>query len=226
MEELIIISLILLSCGTIYCFHKLFNKEGLYYSIVLLNIISFIFMFKIAYILRTNINIGIIPLVASFAVIYIFINKYDTKEIKNLEFILLGTNITIAILLTILNYYIPALTETVSINLEATFITNYKILIIYPIIVFCSQYAIIKLYSLLMKIQPSIILTVILNYIITSLIYTIMFSLIAYINILPIKNSLFIGISTYIFGLIENIFITVFVYFMTKKKVKKWLILY
>ncbi len=221
MEEMIVISLILLSCAIIYCFHKIFNKEGLYYSIVLLNLLSFVLMFKIADFLRTNINIGIIPLLASFAVIYIFINKYGNKETKDLLIVSLYSNVAFAVLLTILNYCIPALTETISISLEATFITNYKILIIYPIMIIGSQYAIIRLYSLLTKIQQSIILTVILNYIITSLIYTIIFSLIAYINVLSFRNSMFVGISTYIFGLIENLFITAFVYFMTKKKVKK-----
>ena len=221
MQELIIILLILLSCGIIYCFDKLFDKQGLCYSIVLLNIVSFVLMFKIGYILKTNINLGIIPLLASFAVIYIFITRYGTKEIKELEILSLYSNVTFAILLTILNFCIPALTETISINLEATFITNYKILIAYPIMIFGSQYAITKLYSLITKIQPNIFLSVILNYIITSLIYTIIFPLIVYINLLSFKNSLFVAISTYIFGLIENLLITVFIYFMTKKKVKK-----
>ena len=221
MDELIIVSLILLSCGIIYCFYKAFEKEGLYYSIVLLNLISFVLTFKIAYILRTNINIGIIPLLASFAVIYIYINKYGTKETKSLEIVSLYANISLAVLITILNFCIPALTETISINLEATFITNYKILILYPVMILGSQYAIIKLYTLLTKIQSNVILTVTLNYIITSLIYTLIFSLIAYINVISLKNTLFVGISTYIFGLIENLIITAFIYLMTKKKVKK-----
>ena len=221
MEGLIVLILILLSLGIIYCFHKFFSKQGLYYSLVLLNIISFVLTFKIAYIFKTNINIGIIPLLASFGVIYIFINKYGEKEIKDMEKISLYSNAVLAILLTIMNFCIPVITETVSINMQGTFESNYKILILYPIIVFISQYAITKLYNLILKIKNNSVLSVILTYIITSLIYTIIFYLLCYIKVLSIRDSFFIGISTYIFGLIENIFVSIFVYFMTKKKVKK-----
>lgn len=222
MEELIVLFLVLLSIGIIYCFHKMFAKQGLYYGILLLNIISFVLTFKIGYFLKTNINIGIIPLLASFGAIYIFVAKYGIKEINNIYKITIYSNIFLAILLTILNYCIPAITETISINMQGTFEYNYKILILYPVIVLLSEYAITKLYLLVSKIQNNIFLSVTLTYIITSLIYTISFYLLCYIKVLSLRDSFFIGISTYIFGLIENILISLFVYFMTKKKVKKW----
>ena len=226
MEELIVISLILLSLAIIYCFDKVFQKQGLYYALVLLNLISFVLTFKIAYILRTNINIGIIPLLASFAIIYIYIVRYGNKEKNNIISISIYSNITFAILLAIMNFCIPTLTETISINIKATFETNYKILILYPIIVLISQYAITKMYILVSKIQNNIFLSVILTYIITALIYTIIFILFAYIKVLTIKDSIFVGVSTYIFGLIINLLITIFIYYVTKKKVKKWQIYY
>ena len=221
MKELIILFLIILSIGIIYCFHKIFAKQGLYYAIVLFNIISFVLTFKIGYFLKTNINIGIIPLLASFGAIYLFIAKYGIKETNNIIKITIYSNIGLTILLTIMNYCVPAITETISINMQGTFEYNYKILILYPLIALLSQYTVIKLYSLVSKIQNNIFLSVTLTYIITSLIYTIIFYLLCYIKVLSFRDSFFIGISTYIFGLIENIFITLFVYFMTKKKVKK-----
>ena len=103
-----------------------------------------------------NINLGIIPLIASFTIIYIFLTKYNSKETKNLLLITLYSNITASLLLAVMNFFIPAITETISINMQGTFEYNYKILILYPIIVLISQLATAKLYDLLKQIQDNI----------------------------------------------------------------------
>ena len=71
-------------------------------------------------------------------------------------------------------------------------------------------------------IQDNIPICVTLTYIITALLYTVIFYAISYINILEIKYSLFLGISTYILGLpltIINIFL---INHIANKKVIKW----
>lgn len=221
MEEIIAIILIILTLLSIFCLYKMYDKRGLYFSLIILDLISFVLSFKISYICNMNINLGIIPIISSFTVIYIFLKKYNQKEVKNLIKITLYSNIITALLLTTMNYFIPAITETISINMQGTFEYNYKILIVYPIIIYISQIVTTKLYSLLKEIQDKETICIMLTYIITALLYTVIFSSLVYINIIEIKHSLFIGISSYIFGLLITIINIIFINILYKKKVIK-----
>ncbi len=226
MSEVILLILTLLCVFTIYCLYKLFDKNGIYYSKIILNIIGLVLAFKITSVFKMNINIGIIPFIISLTNLYIFILKYGKKELKSIIKLTLYSNIMVAILLIITNYFIPTITETVSINMKETFEYNYKILFSYPIIALLSQYTVIKLFNFVSKIQNNIIIDIILTYIITSLLYTITFSLVSYIQVLSFRDSIFIGISTYIIGFIVTIINIIFIYFITGKKVIKWEIYY
>lgn len=219
MEEIIVLILIVLTLLTIFCLYKMLDKRGLYFSLVILNLISFVLSFKITYVFRMNINVGIIPLISTFSILYIFLNKYNSKETKNLLTITLISNITTALLLAVMNFFIPAITETISINMKGTFEYNYKILILYPIITLISQFASIKLYGLLQQIQDNTSISIALTYIITALLYTVLMYSIAYIKLLDIKYSLFLGISTYILGLAITIINILFIRLLNKKKV-------
>ena len=223
MNEIIFLILIMVTIVTIFILFKLYEKRGLYFSLVILNIITFILSFKITTFLKLNINLGIVPYVSVLSIIYLFIIKYGAKEIKELQKISLITNILTAIFLASINYFIPAITETISINIKDTFIYNYKILIAYPIIMLLSQYLIVKLYTFVSSIQSNKSICILLAYIITALLYTVIFYMISYINVLAIKHSIYIGISTYIVGLLITIIYIVFIYYLSKsKKVVKW----
>ena len=221
MEEVITLILVLLTLLIIFCMYKMLDKRGLYFGLVLISLISFVLSFKISYIFKMNINIGIIPLIATFTILYLFLLNYNKKETKNLIIITLCSNVAVALLLIIMNYFIPAVAETVSINMKGTFEYNYKILIIYPLIVVVSQILTIKLFTLLTSIQDNIIVSIVLSYIITGLLYTVVFSALAYIEIMPLKYSLFSGISNYILGLIITIINAVYVKILHSKKVIK-----
>ena len=121
-----------------------------------------------------------------------------------------------------MSYCIPAITETISINMEGTFEYNYKILIAYPIISLLSQYCVIKLYSFVSSLQSNNIISLMLTNIITGVLYTIIFYTICYINILSVKASIFISVTTYIIGLIVTIINIVFIELLIDgKKVAK-----
>lgn len=222
MAEAILIIMILLMILTIFCLYKMYDKRGLYFSLVIINIIAFIFSFKVAEVLKLNINLGIVPFVGMMTILFMFILKYGIGEQKNLVKITLCSNIIIALLLIIMNYFVPATTETISINMQGTFEYNYKILIVYPIIICISQIATLKLYELLNQIQDNPLISILLTYIITGIIYTIIFYTISYINILEIAHSVFLGISSYIIGLVISVIHITFIYFLYKKKVIKW----
>lgn len=221
MDGIIFIVLILLTMLTTFCLYKMLDKRGLYFALVLMNLLAFVLSFKISSVFSMNINLGIIPLIASLSIIYLFITKYGYKETNNLYRISLYSNITIGLLLIIMNYFIPAITETVSINMQGTFEYNYKILLIYPIIMFISQYAITKLFKLINSLQSNIYICVTLTYIITGLLYTIIFHALSYISILKFSNSIFLGISTYIIGIPITIINLILINYLSKKQVIK-----
>ena len=222
MEEIITIVLILLTMLITFCLFKMLDKRGLYFSLVIMNLLGLVLSFKISQILTININIGIIPIIAALSIIYIFITKYGYKETKNLLLVSLYSNIAMSVLLIIMNYFIPAITETVSINMQGTFEYNYKILIVYPLIMLLGQYTVTKLYKLISSLQKSTSICITLTYIITGLIYTIVFYLLAYINILEISYSIFLGISTYIIGIPITLINLLLINYSTKKKVLEW----
>ncbi len=219
MEEIITIVLILLTMLVTFCLFKMLDKRGLYFSLVIMNLLGLVLSFKISQILTINMNIGIIPMIATLSIIYIFIIKYGYKETKNLLLVSLYSNIAMSVLLIIMNYFIPAITETVSINMQGTFEYNYKILIVYPLIMLLGQYTVTKLYKLISSLQRNTSICITLTYIITGLIYTIVFYLLAYINILEISYSIFLGISTYIIGIPITLINLLLINYSTKKKV-------
>lgn len=222
MSEIILIVLIILTMTITYCLYQLLDKRGLYFSLVIMNLVAFVLSFKITYLFKININIGLVPLIASLSIIYIFITKYGYKETKNLILISIYSNITAGILLIIMNYFLPAITETISINMQGTFEYNYKILIAYPIIISLSQYTVIKLYKLISSLNSNTSICVMLTYIITGLLYTIVFYILSYIGTINISNSLFIGISSYIMGIPITIINLLLINYITNKKVIKW----
>lgn len=222
MSEIILIVLIILTMTITYCLYQLLDKRGLYFSLVIMNLVAFVLSFKITYLFKININIGLVPLIASLSIIYIFITKYGYKETKNLILISLYSNITAGIMLIIMNYFLPAITETISINMQGTFEYNYKILIAYPIIISLSQYTVIKLYKLITSLNSNTSICVMLTYIITGLLYTIVFYILSYIGTINISNSLFIGISSYIMGIPITIINLLLINYITNKKVIKW----
>lgn len=218
---IIVLLLILVSLLLIYSMYKIYDKRGLYFSLVIMNIMSFILSFKIIKIFSLNINLGLIPMISIFTIIYIIITKYSIKDKKTILSLSLYTNIITSILILITNYFIPTVSETISISIKGTFEYNYKILILYPIIILLSQYIIIKLFNYLKELQSNIIINITLTYITTSLVYTLVFYLIAYINLIDIKNTIFMGVSSFLIGIIITLLNTLIIDLIFKKKVKK-----
>ena len=222
MSELIFIILLIICLVTIFFLHYYLNKRGLIFASVILNMLSFILNFKITTIFKMNVNMGIVAYISLLTVLYIYIIKYGKKETKDIIIINFITSIITAIIITIMSYCIPAITETISINMEGTFEYNYKILIAYPIISLLSQYCVIKLYSFVSSLQSNNIISLMLTNIITGVLYTIIFYTICYINILSVKASIFISVTTYIIGLIVTIINIVFIELLIDgKKVAK-----
>ena len=221
MEEIILLVLIALSLFIIYALYKILDKQGLYYGLIMLDLLAYILTFKITTVLKMNINIGIVPLISSFTCLYLILIKYGNKNIKNIFKITFLSNVVFGLLLTTTNYFFPSLTDTISKSIEETFITNYKLLILFPIVVFSGQYVINKIYGYVTEVQNNIFLATMLSYIISAITYIIIFYIIGYINILTIRDSLYLGVTTYITGIIVTIINIAFIYSLNRKKAKK-----
>ena len=221
METLVILIMICLSLLIIYLFDKFFEGKGLIWAMILLNLIAFAMSFKIANIYHSNINCSIIPEVGLFGALYLYLIKYDEKNIKKIIMPTILSCVFFSLMMIISLYYIPSITETISINMELAIKNNIKILGIYPIMIAISQYFTSKLVTMLKKIKTNNYLIMLLTYIITSTIYSIVCYLLCYINVLSVKEAIFLGVSTYILGLIITTIESLFIYLYTVKKVKK-----
>ena len=218
MNILLLITLVLLTNIIIFLIYTLFKKRGMYFSLILLNMISFVMCFKVANICKININLGIIGIISSIAVIFIFIEKYKYKGLKELITLNFYSSVIMSLIIAIMNYYIPIITETISINMIGTFEYNYKILIFYTIIILLSQYLSIKFYKLLSVLQKNHNFNIIITYIIIGLLYTVIFSILSYIKTLDFSSSLFVGVSTYIIGIPIALISLIIINFISNKK--------
>lgn len=205
MNEIIFAVILIISLLSIYCLYKIFDKTGLYYSLIIFIETAIITSFKIMKIFNFNLNINIILLVSIMTIVYILLTKYNVKETKNIIKISSITIIFSTLLLLILGYYIPSINDTIAINIKSTFIHNYKVLISFPLTLLGGIISTIKLYQFINKLQDNIYINIILTYIITGLIYTVIFQIFGYLNIIDIYNSIFIGLTSYLFGLIITI---------------------
>lgn len=205
MNEIILAVILIISLMSIYCLYKIFDKMGLYYSLIIFIETAIITSFKIMKIFNFNLNINILFLTCIMTIIYIILTKYNIKELNNAIKLSCITTIFSVLIVLILGYYIPSINSTIAINIKSTFIHNYKVLIALPITLIGGIIATTKLYQFISKLQDNIYINIVLTYIITGLIYTVIFQIFGYLNIIKIYNSIYIGLTSYLFGLIITI---------------------
>lgn len=225
MNEIILAVILIISLMSIYCLYKIFDKMGLYYSLIIFIGTAIITSFKIMKIFNFNLNINILFLVCIMTIIYIILAKYNTKELNNIIKVSCITTIFSALIVLLLGYYIPSINSTIAINIKSTFIYNYKVLIALPITLLGGIIATTKLYQFISKLQDNIYINIVLTYIITGLIYTVIFQIFGYLNVIKIYNSIYIGLTSYLFGLIITIIQLFTINLILKqKKVREWTI--
>lgn len=218
MNEIILAVILIISFMSIYCLYKIFDKIGLYYSLIIFIETAIVASFKIMKIFNFNLNINIIFLICIMTIIYIILAKYNAKELKNIIKVSCLTTIFSVLLVTMLGYYIPSINSTIAINIKSTFIQNYKVLISLPITLLGGIIATTKLYQFISKLQDNIYINIVLTYIITGLIYTVIFQIFGYLNIINIYNSIYVGLTSYLFGLIITIIQLFIVNLILKQK--------
>lgn len=221
MNILIYFCILIITIIPIYLLNKSLNKQGLTIALITMNIISLITSFKYITLSTINLNANSITYIAMFTTIYILIENYSVKETKkiiNQNFII---TIFTSILLFLMSYHTQSITDTISINMKNVFITNYRVLITYPITTLLSNYILITLYQKMKTLYDLPFITTVTTYLVVGLISNLTYHLGSYLNILTIKTIIKLSLSTYMISLIITIIYSLIMPIFNKKKVKQ-----
>lgn len=219
MNLIIYLCILIISIVSIFLAKKLLGKLGLTIIFIGMSTISFLLTFKYISLSTVNLNSNCIPFVTMFTALYLLLEtteKKEVKEITNLNFIV---NIFISIMLYIMAYYTQSITDTISVNMKNVFISNYKILIVYPITTLLSNYLSIWMYEKIKKLYDNPFITMVTIYLLTGIIEGVMYTLITYNNILSYKKIILILLSTYMIRLITTVIYSILLTLTSKKKV-------
>ncbi len=221
MNFIIYLCILIISIFFIYFSKKLLGKLGLSIVFITSSILSLILSFKYIMLSTITVNANSITYITMFTSLYLLLestNKEEVKKITNLNFIII---IVTSILLYLMSYHVQSLTDTISINMRNIFITNNRILIIYPVTTLISNYLLVWMYKKIRKLYDIPFITTVTTYLLIGLIEAILYFFLVYYQILEIKIIIKLLLSSYMIRLIITILYSIFLTFLTRKKVKK-----
>lgn len=220
MNELIYLSILIITMLSLYLAKKLKKTLGLTIIFLEMSLISFILAFKYITLSTIHINSNSITYMTMFASLYLLLettNKSDVKKIVNLNFLV---SIFSAILLWIMTRHTISLTDTIGINIKNVFGDNYRILIIYPFTTLISNYLLIWMYNKIKNLYDNTFITMVTTYLLIGIIEGIIYTIFVYNNILTIKVMIQLILSTYMIRLIITVIYSLFLTLIYQKKVQ------
>ena len=219
MNFVIYLCILIISMISIYLFKKFLGKLGLTIAFIVYSILSLILTFKFITLSTINANANSITYITMFTSLYLLLettNKEEVKKIVNLNFILL---IFSSIMLYMMSYHVQSLTDTISINMKHVFISNYRLLIVYPITILVSNYLLIAIYKKIRNLYDFPFITTVTTYLLIGLVESVLYFFLAYYKILENKIIIKLLLSTYMIRLIITIIYSIFLTFLSDKKV-------
>lgn len=220
MNELIYLSILIITMLSLYLAKKLKKTLGLTIIFLEMSLISFILAFKYITLSTIHINSNSITYMTMFASLYLLLettNKSEVKKIVNLNFLV---SIFSAILLWIMTRHTISLTDTIGINIKNVFGDNYRILIIYPFTTLISNYLLIWMYNKIKNLYDNTFITMVTTYLLIGIIEGIIYTIFVYNNILTIKVMIQLILSTYMIRLIITVIYSLFLTLIYQKKVQ------
>lgn len=199
MSELLFILAILLCIITIFCMYNFLNKEGLYFLLINLLILTQILSYKIINIFDFNLNIGIITHSFIFIIIYLLIKKYTIKEKNKIFKISLCTMLLTVVLLIISNLYVNLVEDNISVNIYTLFFNNFKSIFIIPLTLLGEQILYFDIYEKIDKKYDSIFITNVTLCLILGILSSFVIIGLTYINILTYKELIDLILTNYLF---------------------------
>jgi len=221
MNILIYLIMFITCIACIYISKKILGNFGLIITFLGMNILSFILSFKYVTISTINLNANCISYVTMFTALYLLLENMEKKQVKKIANMNFLVNIFITIMLFMMSYHTQSLTDTISINMKNVFITNYRVLLTYPITILLSNYILVHTYEKIKSLYDNMFISTVTTYLLVGIIEAILYFLLSYFNLLSIKNIIKLVLSTYMIRLVITVIYSLFLIKMTEKKVKK-----
>lgn len=224
MNLILLIVAVIISLFITFITNKYMGKLGIIALYTISNLVAFILSFKLINISNLNFISNTLVYVMMLTMLYLLLERKEISEVKKIINFTFFINIFSSMMLYITSSYTQSLTDTIGINMTNVFINNYRILLAYPISQFVSQKILIYVYDRIKKIYDNLFISTVTTYLLIGLIEILLFSIVAYYNILRNKVIIEIILSTYMIRLIITVIYSLLlpIFLKKAKKVIKW----
>lgn len=220
MNLILLIVVVIISLFITFITNKYMGKLGIIALYTISNLVAFILSFKLINISNLNFISNTLVYVMMLTMLYLLLERKETSEAKKIINFTFFINIFSSIMLYITSSYTQSLTDTIGINMTNVFINNYRMLLAYPISQFVSQKILIYVYDRIKKIYDNLFISTVTTYLLIGLIEILLFSIVAYYNILRNKVIIEIILSTYMIRLIITVIYSLLLPIFLKKAKK------
>lgn len=220
MNLILLIVAVIISLFITFITNKYMGKLGIIALYTISNLVAFILSFKLINISKLNFISNTLVYVMMLTMLYLLLERKETSEAKKIINFTFFINIFSSIMLYITSSYTQSLTDTIGINMTNVFINNYRMLLAYPISQFVSQKILIYVYDRIKKIYDNLFISTVTTYLLIGLIEILLFSIVAYYNILRNKVIIEIILSTYMIRLIITVIYSLLLPIFLKKAKK------
>ena len=210
MNLILLIVAVIISLFITFITNKYMGKLGIIALYTISNLVAFILSFKLINISNLNFISNTLVYVMMLTMLYLLLERKETSEAKKIINFTFFINIFSSIMLYITSSYTQSLTDTIGINMTNVFINNYRMLLAYPISQFVSQKILIYVYDRIKKIYDNLFIST----------EILLFSIVAYYNILRNKVIIEIILSTYMIRLIITVIYSLLLPIFLKKAKK------
>lgn len=221
MNLLIFILLIVLSIFFMYISLYMLDKKNYRYIYLIYSILGYLMSFKIIKLASINLNANIVIETLFLTLTYLIIEKTTKEEFIKIVKNIFKYNLLVGVLLLFGSLYIPVVTDVVSINIKYMIIDNYKILLIYPILLAILQLLTYLVYNSIKELKLNIQNNIIISSLTILMVDSVIFNLFAYLFKIKLSNIILLILSNY---LIKILLTAIYSYIISKqidnKKVK------
>lgn len=221
MNLLIFILLIVLSIFFMYISLYMLDKKNYRYIYLIYSILGYLMSFKIIKLASINLSANIVIETLFLTLTYLIIEKTTKEEFIKIVKNIFKYNLLVGVLLLFGSLYIPVVTDVVSINIKYMIIDNYKILLIYPILLAILQLLTYLVYNSIKELKLNIQNNIIISSLTILMVDSVIFNLFAYLFKIKLSNIILLILSNY---LIKILLTAIYSYIISKqidnKKVK------
>ena len=219
MNILMLIVLFLMCIFSMILLYNLFDILGLKILFIINIILMFIMSFKNIELINLNITLYSLFTINFNALLIIFFYKIKFKELKNnlKQILIIIVLITVEIIFVFM--YQQSVADTNTSNIINILLYNYKIVIVFPIILLMTVYGTIKCYKFIIKIENNTFINYAITSIVIGIIDTLLYTIIININVLNINDILKLALSNYLIRIVLSMaYVPVVIYILKRKR--------